>query len=158
MKLFYAGSFDPFTVAHADIVERAIKLGNEVVIGVGRNPAKKLSYLYSQNQRYDAIKEYYKNNPSVTVIMYEGMTGERAKILCCDALLRGVRSVKDFEEETQLAEVNRTLYNLDTVILPSSPEFKHISSTLARQVKVMKGDISKLVIPPFIYVIPYVIK
>ena len=103
MKLLFPGSFDPFTIGHADLVERALKLGAEVVIAIGINEEKKP--LFSTAQRLDAIREYYNGNPAVSVIEYKGLTVDAVRDNGCDAILRGIRSVTDYDKERNLADI-----------------------------------------------------
>ena len=130
---FFAGSFDPFTVGHASIVERALAMFDEVVIGIGINPLK--TSAIEAERRAKAIIRLYEANPRVKVQAYDGLTTDAA--LACDAscLLRGVRSVKDFEYERDMADINRQLSGLETVLLYSLPEHAAVSSSVVRELQ-----------------------
>lgn len=131
MKLFFPGSFDPFTIGHADLVKRALDLGCEVVIAIGINEDKKP--LFSTNQRLDAINAYYKGDSRVSVIEYKGLTVDAVRENGCNAILRGIRSVTDYDKERNLADINRSIAGVETVILVSSPAVQHVSSSLVRE-------------------------
>ena len=147
MKLFFPGSFDPFTIGHADLVERALALGCEVVIAVGINGEKKP--LFSAQQRLDAIKAYYKSNPRVSVIEYKGLTVDAVRENGCNAILRGIRSVTDYDKERNLADINRSIAGVETVILVSSPAVQHVSSSLVRELISFGRNADDLMIETF---------
>lgn len=147
MKLFFPGSFDPFTIGHADLVERALKLGCEVVVAVGINEEKKP--LFSATQRLDAIRAYYKANPRVSVIEYKGLTVDAVRENGCDAILRGIRSVTDYDKERNLADINRTIEGVETVLLVASPSVQHVSSSLVRELLSFGRDAGNLMIDTF---------
>ena len=147
MKLFFPGSFDPFTIGHADLVERALKLGCEVVIAVGINEEKRP--LFSASQRLDAIKAYYKSNPRVSVIEYKGLTVDAVRENGCNAILRGIRSVTDYDKERNLADINRTIEGVETVLLVASPAVQHVSSSLVRELLSFGRDAGDLMIDTF---------
>ena len=119
MKLFFPGSFDPFTIGHADLVERALNLGCEVVIAIGINEEKKP--MFSTAKRLDSIRNYYKGYSRVSVIEYKGLTVDAVRENGCDAILRGIRSVTDYDKERNLADINRTIDGVETVLLVSNP-------------------------------------
>ena len=129
MKLFFPGSFDPFTIGHADLVERALNLGCEVVIAVGINEEKKP--MFSTAKRIEAIRGYYKGYSRVSVIEYKGLTVDAVRENGCDAILRGIRSVSDYDKERNLADINRSIDGVETVLLVSSPSVQHVSSSNA---------------------------
>lgn len=147
MKLFFPGSFDPFTIGHADLVERALKLGCEVVVAVGINEEKKP--LFSATQRLDAIRAYYKANPRVSVIEYKGLTVDAVRENGCDAILRGIRSVTDYDKERNLADINRAIEGVETVLLVASPSVQHVSSSLVRELLSFGRDAGNLMIDTF---------
>ena len=147
MKLLFPGSFDPFTIGHADLVERALKLGAEVVIAIGINEEKKP--LFSTSQRLDAIRAYYKDNPAVSVIEYKGLTVDAVRDNGCDAILRGIRSVTDYDKERNLADINRSIEGVETVLLVSSPAVQHVSSSLVRELISFGRPADELMIETF---------
>jgi pantetheine-phosphate adenylyltransferase len=147
MKLLFPGSFDPFTIGHADLVERALKMGAEVVIAIGINEEKKP--LFSTAQRLDAIRAYYKDNPGVSVIEYKGLTVDAVRDNGCDAILRGIRSVTDYDKERNLADINRSIEGVETVLLVSSPAVQHVSSSLVRELISFGRNADSLMIETF---------
>ena len=147
MKLLFPGSFDPFTIGHADLVERTLKLGAEVVIAIGINEEKKP--LFSTSQRLDAIRAYYKDNPAVSVIEYKGLTVDAVRENGCDAILRGIRSVTDYDKERNLADINRSIEGVETVLLVSSPAVQHVSSSLVRELISFGRPADELMIETF---------
>ncbi|MDE6298565.1 MAG: pantetheine-phosphate adenylyltransferase [Muribaculaceae bacterium] len=127
----FAGSFDPFTIGHASIVERALTMFDKVIIAIGFNEKKPGEW--SVQQRLDAISGFWEGNPDVEVVAYSGLTVEFARKVEADVLLRGVRSVLDFEYERNLADINRTISGLETVLLYSLPQLSFISSSMVRE-------------------------
>ena len=147
MKLFFPGSFDPFTIGHADLVERALKLGCEVVVAIGINEEKKP--LFSTSQRLEAIRAYYNDNPGVSVIEYKGLTVDAVRDNGCDAILRGIRSVTDYDKERNLADINHSIDGVETVLLVSSPAVQHVSSSLVRELISFGRNANELMIETF---------
>lgn len=138
----FAGSFDPFTKGHKDIVDRALaSVADEVVVAVGVNCQK--ACMFSLEERVQAIKDVYKDNPKVSVKAYEGLTTDYAKEIGADFLLRGVRSTKDFEYERDIAEVNRRLTGIETILMLSAPELSCISSSVVRELFSYNKDIKE---------------
>lgn len=138
----FAGSFDPFTKGHKNIVDRALEsVADEVVIAIGVNCQKK--YMFSLEERVEAIKKLYADNPKVRVEAYEGLTTDFVKKIAASFLLRGVRSVKDFEFERDIAEVNRKLTGVETVLLFSDPEYSCVSSSVVRELMSYNKDVSE---------------
>lgn len=140
---FFAGSFDPFTIGHQSIVERALSLFDRVVIGVGINALKKDAE--DINARVDDIRTIYGDNPRVEVEPYTDLTWQAARRMGCTHLLRGARSVSDFEYERSLADANRNLSGLETVILYTLPEYSFISSSLVRDLQRHGQDVSEFI-------------
>ncbi len=147
MKLFFPGSFDPFTIGHADLVERALRLATEVVIAVGVNDEKKP--LLSAAVRKQAISDFYKDEPRVKVTEYKGLTVDALHEAGCDALLRGIRSVSDYDKERNLADINRAIDGVETVLLVASKEMQHVSSSLVRELHLYGRPVDNLVIETF---------
>lgn len=138
---FFAGSFDPFTIGHASIVERALKIFDIVVIGVGVNSLKTSEV--EAERRALSIVRLYEQNPRVRISTYTGLTVDAAHEAGATCLLRGVRSVKDFEYERDLADINRQLSGLETVLLYSLPEYSAVSSSLVRELQAFGKDVSR---------------
>ena len=139
---FFAGSFDPFTVGHQSVVERALTLFDKVIIGLGINSEK-----HSEDEiarRAKSIAQFFSCNSRVEVCAYDGLTCDAARQHECTHLLRGVRSVADFEYERNMADANRNLSGLETVILYTLPELAWISSALVRDLQRHGADTSSL--------------
>lgn len=144
MKAFFAGSFDPFTIGHRSIVERALRLFPSLVIAVGYNEHKPGEW--SVEQRLAAIEEYYAENPSVEVMAYKGLTVDAATDAGASVLIRGVRGVADFEYERNLADTNREISGMETVLLFCEPELAFISSSMVRELHHNGHDITKYIV------------
>lgn len=142
-KVVFAGTFDPFTNGHKSIVDRALRLFDNIIIAIGVNPGK--HSLLSPNQRMQYIKEVYADNPHVSVQCYEGLTTSFAKEVGADVLLRGVRSVKDFEYERELADINRSISGIETVLMFAEPQFASVSSSVVRELMSYGMDVSQLI-------------
>lgn len=142
----FAGSFDPFTIGHHDLVVRALALFDRVVVCVGVN-AGKSGHTGTAAERVETIRRIYRGESRVEVDSWAGLTVDFAREHAADALLRGVRSVKDFEYERDLADANLRIGGLDTVLLYSSPEYSWVSSSLVRELISYGRDVSDL-LPP----------
>lgn len=142
MKLIFPGSFDPFTKGHESVARRGLELCNEMVIAVGYNGLKKNSGMFSVNQRVKMISEFYKNEPRISVLAYDTLTTDIASELGCTHILRGVRTVIDFEYERQLADVNRHLTGIETILLFNEPAMAHITSTTVRELLSFGKDVT----------------
>lgn len=130
----FPGTFDPFTVGHKDIVCRALQcVADEVIVAVGVNADKKCGQ--TVEERIRAIETLYEDDPRVRVEAYEGLTVDFAQRVNAAFLLRGVRSVKDFEYERDIAEVNRRLTGIETVLLYCDPALACISSSMVRELR-----------------------
>ena len=138
----FPGSFDPFTVGHHSIVMRALPLFDKIVVAIGTNAAKYA--MMSESRRVEALRELYADNEKIEVISYEGLTVDAAKMCGAKFILRGVRMIQDFEYEKNLAEVNRSISGLETVLLYTLPEFGHISSSIVRELIRYGRDVSFL--------------
>ena len=130
MALF-PGSFDPFTRGHESIVRRALPLFDRFIIAIGVN-ADKRSFM-TMEQRKAFIESVFKDDPRVQVITYSNMTVEVAQEVGAQFIVRGVRLIQDFENEKHLAEVNRDLTGIETILLYTLPEYSHISSSIVRE-------------------------
>ena len=136
----FPGSFNPFTTGHADIVERGLKLFDRIVIAVGTNSDKPVG---DAEAAADAIRRIYSGRPEIVVVVYSCLTVQLARQLGAPYILRGVRSVKDFEYERDMATVNMQLSDVETVILFSKPELSALSSSLVRELQSYGQDISQ---------------
>ena len=136
----FPGSFDPFTRGHESIVRRALPLFDKFVIAIGVN-ADKRSFM-TMEQRQAWIERVFKDAPQVEVITYSGMTVEAARQVGAQFIVRGVRLIQDFENEKHLAEVNRDLTGIETILLYTLPEYSHISSSIVRELVHYGQDVS----------------
>ena len=137
----FPGSFDPFTRGHQSIVNRTTTtIADRVIIAIGINYAKR--YSEPVEVRIEKIRQLYAGNPHVEVVSYEGLTTDCATTVGADFIVRGIRCVKDFEYERDIAEVNRRLTGIETVFLFTEPELAHISSSIARELKSYNKDIT----------------
>ncbi|MGX5820544.1 pantetheine-phosphate adenylyltransferase [Chitinophaga lutea] len=135
----FPGTFDPLTLGHTDIIDRALPLFDELVIGIGINSGK--VPMYSAEQRAAWIREIYKDEPKIKVAAYEGLTVNFCKKIGAHFILRGIRYVADFEYEKAIADINRKMDpEVETVFLTCTPEFSTIASTLVRDVIRNGGD------------------
>ncbi len=144
MKAIYPGSFDPVTLGHLDIIERAAKIYDELIVGVLGNNKK--SPLFSSEERVNMLKEVTAHLSNVEVISYDGLLVDAARENGAHVIVRGLRAITDFEYELQMAQTNRTLYkDVDTMFLTTSVEYSFLSSTTVKEVAYFGGDISKFV-------------
>jgi pantetheine-phosphate adenylyltransferase len=140
----FPGSFDPITIGHVDIVKRSIPLFDKIIVAIGVNTQKK--YLFSLEKRTEWIKEVFKDNPTIEVSSYSGLTINYCKEIGAQYLLRGIRSASDFEYEKTIAHLNHTMESeIETILMLSPPEYSSISSTIVREIILGKGDVSKFV-------------
>ena len=136
----FPGSFDPFTRGHESIVRRALPLFDRFVIAIGVN-ADKRSFM-TMEQRQAWIESVFKDDPQIEVITYTGMTVDVARDMGAQFIVRGVRLIQDFENEKHLAEVNRDLTGIETILLYTLPEYSHISSSIVRELARFGQDVS----------------
>lgn len=141
----FPGSFDPFTVGHYSIVMRALQMFDRIVVAVGVNDVKKP--MFTATERVAMIEECFAGEPRVCVVTYSGLTVDAAKEVGAQCILRGVRMIQDFEYEKNLAEINRSLAGIETVLLYTLPNQSHISSSVVRELLHYGRDVSSL-LPP----------
>lgn len=140
----FPGSFDPITLGHVNIVERALPLFDKIILAVGLNADKK--YLFPISKRVQWLENTFEKYPKIEVLKYDGLTIEFAKECNANFLLRGLRNPADFEFEKAIAQANRELEpQLDTVFLLTSAKLSFISSSLVRDVIINNGEYSKFV-------------
>ena len=137
----FAGTFAPYTVGHHSIATRALAMFDKIIIAVGYNSKK--GSQGDTAERMESIARIYADEPRIEVAAYEGLTADFAKERGACCLLRGVRSVKDFEYERDLADLNREISGLETVILPCEPQYAAISSSAVRELMSFGKDVSK---------------
>ncbi len=143
----FPGTFDPVTLGHTDIINRALPLFDKMFIGIGRNSNK--TAMFTEHQRLQWLQEIYSNEPRIQVLVYDGLTVSCCKEVGANFILRGIRYVNDFEYEKAIADMNRSLaHNVETVFLTCLPEFTSVASTLVRDVIRNGGDASKFLPDP----------
>lgn len=139
----FPGTFDPITLGHTDVIDRSLDLFDEIVVGIGVNSAKTPMFLLEQRMQW--IREIYSHTPKVKVISYEGLTIKICKEVGAQFILRGIRSIGDFEYEKAIADVNRMMDNsIETIFLSCSPRYSTLASSLVRDVLKYGGDASQL--------------
>ena len=134
------GSFDPYTIGHHDILKRALPLFDQVVVGVGVNEHKQC--MCSAQERVERIAALYADDPRVRVEQYSGLTVDFARRHGAGFIIKGVRSIKDFEYEREQADVNRRISGIDTLLLMASPALASVSSSVVRELIHYGKDVS----------------
>ncbi len=137
----FPGSFDPFTVGHASIVERGLPMFDRIVIGVGINGTKRS--LHQVDERVKHIKTLYADEPRVKVVAYDDLTIDLVRREGASFILRGLRSVRDFEYERDIASMNQRLGGVETVLLFTEPQYLSISSSVVRELMAFGKDVSQ---------------
>ena len=143
-KAVFPGSFDPITIGHLDIVERAIKVFDEIIIAVGDNTNKK--YMFPKEKRVEFVKQTFYNYDNVKIESYDGLTVDFCRKNNIEFMIRGLRNPADFEFEKSIALTNREMTDIETIFLLTSPENSFISSSIVRDLIRNNGDY-KLFIP-----------
>ena len=137
----FPGTFDPITLGHVDIINRALPLFDKIVVGIGLNSSK--SPMFSAEQRVKWVQEIYKDEPRVESAVYDGLTINFCRIIKANFILRGIRYVSDFEYEKTIADANRTLDRRnETVFLTGEPKYTSVASTIVRDIIKNGGDAS----------------
>jgi pantetheine-phosphate adenylyltransferase len=137
----FPGTFDPLTLGHVDIINRAIPLFDKIVVGIGINTSK--APMFTPEQRLEWIKEIYKDEERVEGAVYEGLTIGFCKKIGASFILRGIRYVSDFEYEKTIADANRTLdKTIETIFLTGEPKYTSVASTIVRDIIRNNGDAS----------------
>jgi pantetheine-phosphate adenylyltransferase len=145
----FPGTFDPITLGHVDIVNRALPLFDKIIIGIGLNTSK--APMFSSEQRLLWISEIFQNEPKVQGASYEGLTVKFCQEIKAHFILRGIRYVSDFEYEKTIADANRTLDNrIETIFLTGEPKYTSVASTIVRDIIRNNGDASPF-IPEAVY-------
>lgn len=146
IRVIYPGTFDPITNGHLDLIERASRLFNEVIVGVAFSPSKRP--MFSLDERVALVQDVTASLGNVTVVGFSGLLVDFARTHRANVLIRGLRAVSDFEYEFQLANMNRRLMpELESVFLTPAEENSFISSTLVKEVAIHGGDIAQFVPP-----------
>lgn len=143
-KALFPGSFDPFTIGHYDIVVRALNLFDRVVIAIGENNTKQP--VFPLEKRIEMIRQAFAGNERVEIVSYTDLTIDLAQRVGAQYIVRGVRDTRDFEYERSIAETNKQLGNIETVLLYTRPEYAHISSTLVRDLLKHGRDVKEFIV------------
>ena len=145
----FPGTFDPLTLGHVDIIDRAMPLFDKIIVGVGLNASK--VPMFSAEQRVQWINEIYKDEERVEGALYEGLTINYCKEIGARFILRGIRYVSDFEYEKTIADANRTLdKTIETVFLTGEPKYTSVASTIVRDI-IRNGGDARLFLPAVVY-------
>ena len=139
------GSFDPVTNGHIDIIGRTAHLYDEVVVAVFVNQSK--SGLFSVEERRDMLAEVTAEYPNVTIDTFQGLVVDYCKVHDIPVIVKGLRAVSDFDYELQMAQMNRGLAGIDTLFMPTNPEYSFLASSLVKEIAKWGGDVSSLVPP-----------
>ncbi len=142
-RAMFPGSFDPITLGHCEIIEKACEIFDELIVSVGNNSDK--DYKFSLDQRLKFISNEFKNNPKVYVEKYEGLTVDFCKTKNIKHIVRGLRNPADFEFEKKIALFNNSLENVETIFFLTSPNNAFISSSMVREIMDNGGDFKKFV-------------
>ena len=145
-RVIYPGTFDPFTLGHEDLVRRAARLFDEIVVAVADSQSKRPCF--TPDERVDIAREVLKPYGNVSVMRFSGLLIDFARAQGATVIMRGLRAVSDFEYEFQLAGMNRNLYpEIETLFLTPSEQYLFISATLVREIALLGGDVSKFAHP-----------
>ncbi|MFL6061750.1 MAG: pantetheine-phosphate adenylyltransferase [Marmoricola sp.] len=144
-KAVCPGSFDPVTNGHLDIIARTSELFDEVVVAIGVNKAKASARLFTAEERMEMIRESVKAYDNVTVEGFEGLLTTFCEANGIKAIVKGLRAVSDFDYELQMAQMNSSLVDVETIFIPTSPEYSFLASSLVKEVAMFGGDVSGLV-------------
>ena len=141
----FPGTFDPVTLGHIDIIDRALPLFDKIYVGIGINSAK--NPMFSAEQRMEWFKEIYHDEPKVESVTYDGLTVNYCKQIGATFILRGIRYVSDFEYEKTIADANRTLdKQIETIFLTGEPKYTSVASTIVRDI-IRNGGNASLFLP-----------
>ena len=145
MKIaLFPGSFDPVTKAHVDIVKRSVGLFDKVYIGIGANSNKQ--GLLSVAKREEMLRAVFEMEPKIHIVAYEGLTVDFCKSIDANYMIRGIRTVSDFEYEKAIAQMNHTMApEIESIFIVSKPGYSSISSTIVREVLRHNGDVSQFI-------------
>ncbi len=136
----FPGSFDPFTIGHQSLVKRGLALADRIIIAIGINENKQSCF--PLEERLKVIRSLFQDDPRIEVITYHTLTTDLAEKTGAQFILRGIRSVIDFEYEKTIADINRTLTGIETVFLLAEPQYAHISSSAVRELLHFGKDVS----------------
>ena len=140
-RAIFPGTFDPFTIGHESIVRRALTFTDEVIIAIGINEQK--HSLFPVAKREQMIRDYYKDEPRIKVMSYSNLTVDFAHEVGANTIIRGIRTVKDFEYEETIADINRKLTGIETIFLFTEPDLASISSSIVRELMKYNKEITQ---------------
>lgn len=143
MTGIFTGSFDPFTIGHDNIVRRALPLFDRIVIGIGVNERKQ--YAQTAEERMEAVAHLYADEPKIEVKTYSDLTVDFARREGAAYIIKGVRSMKDFEYEREQAEINKLIGGVETMLLFADPQLASISSSMVRELMHFGRDVSEFI-------------
>lgn len=148
-RAIFPGTFDPFTIGHESVVNRALAFIDEIIIGIGINEGKET--YFPLEKRLDMVQKLYQNEPRVKVKAYNSLTIDFAREMEANLIVRGIRTVKDFEYEETIADINRKLSGVETILLFTEPELTCISSTIVRELLLFGKDVTRFLPKGMIY-------
>lgn len=149
IKAIYPGTFDPITVGHLDVIKRASKIYDKLIVAVMENNKKNCTF--TEVERKAMIEKCVKDLPNVKVVIGDGLTVDFAKKNNCNVIIRGIRAVSDYESELALATANMSLdEKIETVFMVAKPELSFLSSSIAKEIASFNGDISSYIPKPII--------
>lgn len=140
-RAIFPGTFDPFTIGHESVVRRALTFIDEIIIAIGINENKHA--LLSVEQRVQTLRNLYQNEPRIRVEAYDCLTIDFAQRMEANLIVRGIRTVKDFEYEETIADINRKLTGIETIMLFTEPQLTCVSSTIVRELMKYGKDVSR---------------
>lgn len=143
------GSFDPPTLGHVDVIQRAVGVFDDVLVGVIRNPSK--TPLFTAEERVDMLSELFAETPGVRVEHFTGLLVDFALARGVDVIVKGLRAASDFEYELQMAQMNTHLSRIDTWFIPTSPAYGYLSSSLIKEVAQLGGERVEELVPPSVW-------
>ncbi|MGO4958061.1 pantetheine-phosphate adenylyltransferase [Luteococcus sp. Sow4_B9] len=146
IKAIVPGSFDPITKGHLDVIERATKVFDEVLVAVGRNSQKK-SQMFDAQERVELVEGAVAHLPGVGVGIIDGLLVDYARAQGCEVIVKGLRFASDFDYELQMAHINTHVSGIETIFLPAGGPYATISSTMMREIAAYGGDVSEFVTP-----------
>lgn len=139
-RAIFPGTFDPFTIGHYSVVRRALTFMDEIIIGIGINESKRT--WFPTEKRVGMIQKLYADDPRIKVEAYDGLTVDFAQSRGAQFIIRGIRTVRDFEYEETIADINRKLAGVETILLFTEPELTSVSSTIVRELLQFGKDVS----------------
>lgn len=143
MRVLFPGSFDPVTNGHLDLISRVVTMADSVVVAVAVNPDKRP--LFTDDERVSLLREVCQPWPSVQVHAFRGLVVEAAHFFAADVIVRGIRNSAEFDREVQMAQMNRAMTGIETLLLPTNPAWAFVSASLIREIARFGGEIAPYV-------------